>query len=225
MTLVLIGSMSMSTSSFAFSDGSGWANFGYLVKILAENIKRYQQLRMMIDQARDQKNFLKGLHSGLENSIGLLEGIPITDENILNELKNFQKASRKIEEIYGLIPKSQDKEMLRLHDQTIAESLKMVTSFKKFVEIQEKNSQAVSRQARNTSPKGAARMMAETQGMIMKSLAQLIRLQNQSLKMQSEQFALMNKMGKQESYHFEKVHKDIGKGFANFKMSSSFVRF
>lgn len=196
-----------------------------LIQILSENIRRWYQLQEMIEQGDKQMDFLKVLNQGIDNSIGLLQALPIKDEKVLADLKEFKSALEKVEGLYGKIPKSPEEALHVLHDQTVAESLKMATSFKEYSEVQEKNSQVIAAQARMASPKGAARMQAETSAEILRSLSQLIRLNTQLLKLQSEQLAMSNKTSKQGVANFQKVNRDLGRGFSGFKPDMKLVTF
>lgn len=196
-----------------------------LAQILVENIRRYQQLQQMIGQGRNQMDFLRTIHAGLDNSIGLLESLPIKDEKILAELRTFKDAVDRVQIIYGRIPKSPDEALHLLHDQSVAESLRMANSFKEFSDTQEKNSLLIAAQAREASPKGAARMQAETSAEILRTLSQLIRLNTQMLKLQSEQIAMANKSAKDEVAGFQKINQDLGNGFSKFKPDMKFIAF
>ncbi len=212
------------TSGSARADLFG-GDVAVLIQILSENIRRYYQLQEMIKQGGDQMNFLKVLNQGIDNSIGLLESLPIKDEKILSDLKEFKSALYKVESLYGKIPKSPEEAFHLLHDQTVAESLRMATSFKEYSDVQEKNSQVIASQARMASPKGAARMQAETSAEILRSLSQLIRLNTQLLKLQSEQLAMSNKTSKEGVANFQKVNQDLGRGFSSFKPDMKLVTF
>ena len=211
--------------SHAFFDPTGPAQVMYLAQILIENIKRYQQLQMMIRQAQNQEDFIRILNSGIENSIGLLNALPVKDERILAELQNFKLAYDKILDVYGKIPKSKEMALHLLHDQTVAESLRMANAFKEYSEQQEENSIKIAVQSRQASPKGAARMQAETSAQILRSLSQLIRVNTQMLKLQSEQLAMNNKNGKDQVASFQKINSDLSGGFQNFKLDSKLARF
>lgn len=196
-----------------------------LSQILAESIKQYYQLKEIIGQGRDQLEFLQDLNAGIENSVGILNSLPVKDEKILGELREFQGALRSVTSVYGVIPKSQESLMQTLHDQTIAESLRMVNTFKDFSDSQERNSISIAAQSREASPKGAARMQAETSAQILQSLAQLIRLNTQLLKLQSEQFGMSNKAGKDSVGNFQKINTDLGKSFQGFKSDMGLPQF
>jgi len=196
-----------------------------LVQILAESIKQYYQLKQMIDQGQDQMAYLRWLNAGIENSIGLLESLPIKDEKVLADLREFKRATEKIESLYGRVPKSPEEALQLLQDQTVAESLRMATSFKDYSEQQERNSDLIAVQARDASPRGAARMQAEMSAQILKSLAQLLRLNTQSLKLQSEQLALTNKASKDSVANYQRVNQNLGSKFSTFKPEMDLVRF
>lgn len=211
--------------AFLGDGGAGWAQIPYLIKILEENYKRYKQLQIMIQTAKNQEEFLKSLSSGIDNSIGILESLPVKDEGLLSDLKNFKKSYDSVLDLYGRIPKSKEEALQALHDKSVAESFKMVSSISDYSKLQEANADLIRHNARDASLKGAARMTAESNGLILDSLNQLIRLQNQSLKLQSEQFALKNKSEKTTVGSFQKVNQDLGRGFQTFKPTDSLLRF
>ena len=196
-----------------------------LLQILAENIKHYYQFQQMIGQARSTEDYLRLVNAGLDNSMGLLTTLPVRDERILADLHNFKQALGTVENIYGNIPRSKEQVLHLLNDQTVAESISMANSFKRYSEEQEQNSVRIAIQSRQASPKGAARMQAETSAQILGSLSQLIRLNTQMLKMQSEQFAMLNKGSKNEAASFIKVNDGLSNGFKNFRPDISLEKF
>lgn len=224
-TGLIMSLMTFSNSAMALFDGSGWAAVGYLIKIVEENYRRYIQLRQMIDTASGHYDYIRALNRGLDNSIGLLEASPIRDEKILTNIRNFRDALSRVEILYGKVPKSPDEALHMLHDQSVAESVRMANSFITFSETQERNSIVIAAQARAASPKGAVRMQAETSAEILRTLSQLIRLNTQMLKLQSEQIAMANKSNKDQVVGFQKVNNDLGLGFSKFKPDMKFISF
>ena len=201
------------------------ADVGVLTQILAENIQQLIQLEQMVEQGTDQIDFLRELNSGIENSMGLLRSLPVKDDNVLANLRQFEGALSSLNNVYGSVPRSEITPMQTLHDQTVAESLRMVNSFKDFSDQQEQNSLVMEAQSREASPKGAARMQAETSAEILRSLSQLIRLNSQMLKMQSEQLAMSNKSNKDSVKNFQRLNTDFGNSFQGFKADMGLVKF
>lgn len=211
--------------SFWGDGGAGWAQIPYLVKILAENYKRYQQLRGMMDQARQSDNYFRTVHQGIDDISGLLEGLPVQDHGVLRELRDFNQSLGKVADLYGQIPNSPEEALHQLHDQTVAESLQMVNSFKDFSISQERNSDSLKIKSEVASPKGAARSAAVSNALILKSINQLIRLQSQSLKLQSETLAMKNRYDKNSVSSYQEVDDSLGSAFKNFKRSDGFLKF
>ncbi len=194
----------------AFTDGSGWVQVSYLIKLVEESIRRYYQLQTMIQQSRDAQNYMREINRGLNDSIRLLESLPIRDENILGHLKSFQKSLAEIERIYGAIPKSSEATVQKLNDLAVAESLKMVTNANEYAERQETNAAAIEARSWDMSPKGAARMQAQVSSQILLTLNQILRMNAQLLKMQSAQVANNNRSEKQDVMRFQRFAREVG---------------
>ncbi|MBY0386312.1 hypothetical protein K2X05_14235 [bacterium] len=216
---------SRQSHAFLGDGGAGWAQLPYLIKILEENYKRYKQLQIMIQSAKNQEEFLKSLTTGLDNSIGLLETLPLKNEKILSDLKDFKKGYDSVLDLYGSIPKSKEEALQVLHDKSVAESFKMVAMTDDHSRLQEENADLIKINAREASLKGAARMTAESNALILDSLKQLIKLQAQSLKLQSEQLAMQNKSSKTQVDSFQKINQGLGDGFKKFQQKPGLIRF
>ena len=205
--------------------GGSWAQMSYLVQILEENQKRYQQLQLIMKQSKMSDNYLRTVHHGMESITGILRGLPVRDQGILSDLRSFNQSVKAVHRIYGLAPKSKEESLHRLHDQTIAESLRMVNAFKEYSKSQEANANSLKQQSQVASPKGAAKSTALSNALILESLNQLIRLQSQSLKMQSELLALQNKKHKASVTSYQKVNQNFSRAFKNLKQDNRFIRF
>ena len=225
-TLIFMISLVSSQNSFAqFSDGSGWASYAYLVKIYQESLRRYIQLQQMIQQARSHENLIRTINSGLDNAMGVMQVLPLKDDQILSQLQQFQDALKKVEELYGMTPKSSDEALHKLHDQTIAESLKLNNVLQEYSLQQEQNATAVFMQSTQASPKGAERMNAQMSAQILHSINQLIKVNGQMLKLQSESLAFNNKRDKDSTSGFNKTSDDFRGSMMKFKPNYSLPKF
>ncbi|MBX9768803.1 MAG: hypothetical protein K2X47_16130 [Bdellovibrionales bacterium] len=193
----------------SFTDGSGWVQVSYLIKLVEESIRHYYQLQQMIQQGRDAQNYMREINRGLEDSIRLLESLPIRDENILGQLRTFQRSIAEIERVYGAVPKSSEAPVQKVNDLAIAESLKMVASANDYAEKQETNAIALESRSWDMSPKGAARMQAQASSQILLTLNQILRMNAQLLKMQSAQAANHNREEKQDVLRFQRFAKEV----------------
>lgn len=223
--LLLLLGLSLSAPSYAQWAVFDGTSFGQLLMIVSEAQKRYSQLKGMMNDAKNHQTLIKKVNQGILNSTGLLESFGVEDDGILKDLKSLNQAISTIDEIYGKIPKSKEALMHVLHDQTVAESLRMINSFKEYSKQQEENSIMIRTQARDASPKGAQRMTAESNALILQGISQLIRLQNQSLKMQSEQFAMRNKQEKESVATYQRINSQLDSAFKTLKVGGKLPRF
>jgi len=189
----------------------------YLIQIISQAVKQYNELRSIYGQATDHKRLVESINQGLNEAIGLLESLPVKDEEILGQLRTFRHAMSEVEQIYGKIPKGAEFNLLQLHDQTVAESIKIANALKQYASKQEQNSIRIASRAGSTSPKGAARVNLETNAAILHTLNQLLRVNGQMLKLQSEQLAFSNKKGKEAMYQYQKLNSDLGQSIKGFR--------
>ncbi|MDB5039158.1 MAG: hypothetical protein JWQ35_2686 [Bacteriovoracaceae bacterium] len=196
-----------------------------LMKILAEDLRRYQQLQTMISQSKDQREFMRILNSGIDNINNLITALPIKDQRILENLQTFQDASRQIETLYGSVPVSEEAPLEHLHDETVAESIKLTNDSKIYANQQEQNANRIITESRSASPKGAARISAQTSAEILHTLNQLLKIDGQMLKLQSEQLALRNKEEKDSVRHFQQVRTDVATSTKTYQANLDFPKF
>lgn len=199
--------------------------FPYIAKMLYEAYKRYTQLQQMIQQGKSHMEYLRTINSGLNDILGLAASLPIKDDGLLKDIRNLQQGIQKINELYGIVPQSQESAIQILHDQTITESLKLTNSAKDYAAGQEQNALRAFAMAGQMSPKGAARLAASTNAQILHTLSQLLKLNGQALKMQSEEFALYNKQEKDSVGQFNKVNSDMTNSLTKVESSLSLPRF
>lgn len=209
----------------AFFGMDAAAMIPFLVKILAQAINQYNQLKVIYSNAKQHKEMIESINEGLKEAVGLLETFSIEDEGVLSDLQTFKKALLKIEDLYGEIPEGKEGVLLKLHDETVAESIKIANALNKYTEIQEENSIRISNSANQSSPKGAARANVKTNAAILHTLSQLLKVNGQMLKLQSENLALDTKRLKESTYHYNKVNKDLTNSFKTFPGNFETPRF
>ena len=209
----------------ALIDGSGWMRVSYLNRILIENRIRFKQLQTMIQNAQTETQYLKMIHDGVHGVTGLMQMLPVQDNKVLGEIRNFKEALRLIKNVYGMIPKSREAPLQRLHDESVAESLRMVNKSKSYAGKQEENAVKVFHAGEQASSKGAVRMTAQMNAQILHSLNQLIKVNAQILKLISGNMAYQNKEGKQGAKNFNKVKRDMKAAWVRFKGDFKMPRF
>lgn len=180
-----------------------------LLQQLLQMIKTYMELKQIYDKAKETYSLLKKVNEGIDGVIKVMELIPLDNDNVLGELKQFRQAVQEIERIYGAIPKSMAERMHLIHDESIAESIKLANLSKDYASKQESNAAKALDQSGSASPKGAARLSVQVQAEILHTMNQILRTNAQMLKIQSEQLGIENKNDKDQTSHFNKVNSDL----------------
>ena len=196
-----------------------------MTKMIQDNYQRYVMLKQIFENAKQETELIRVINQGIENTSGLLATLPIKDDGVLSDLRSIGQSASRITEIYGAVPKGPDGPMHTLHDQTVAESLKMLAPMRNYAAAQEQNAKMLTTQSRLASPKGAARMAVESNALILDGISQLIRLHGQSLKMQSEEFALRNSRDKQVSRNHNQIKQDLRRAFRQVRLGAALPRF
>lgn len=210
-------------NSFAFGDS--FVLIPYLVKQLAQMYQQYAQLLHLVRNGQASLDYLRWINSGLDDISGIVATLPIKDERILEDIRSLQKGIKQIDDLYGRIPKSAAAPMQLLHDQTIAESFKMTNNAKEYAASQEANANQAFDLAEKMSPKGAIRLTAATEAQILHTMTQLLKVNGQLLKLQSEQFAMANMQSKDSVSHFNQVNGDVRKSLSSFSGDMNLPRF
>ncbi|MBF0300321.1 MAG: hypothetical protein HQK51_16495 [Oligoflexia bacterium] len=206
----LVFTITYSKNTFAFVSSA--AQIPYLAQILSENIKQYKQLKAMLEQGKYNEELIMTLNRGIDNAYGLLQTMPLKDERILKEIRDYQDAYQNVKRLYGDVKNGPDLKMFELHDKTVAESIQMTSTLSDYATVQEDNSKKLLLQSEKASPKGAARMNVQVNSQILNTLTQLLKVNGQLLKLQSETMGIRNKEGKEASEHYNKIQNDMKGG-------------
>ena len=149
---------SFQNNAYAMFGMDAAAMIPYLVQIINQSIKQYTQLKQLYDTTSKYKDLLDRYHQGIDEALRLLEAQPVHDANILGQIRKLPAGHIKHGGVYGKIPNSPETSMLKLHDESIAESINMLSEIKEYTARQERNADLAMAYAKDASPKGAARV-------------------------------------------------------------------
>ena len=203
----------------------GIAQIPYLSQLVTENIRRYEQLSKMIRNSQERDTYMRLINEGIDNVVGVALSLPVEDQKIFEDLKTFKQAAERLKTLYGEIPKSPDSPMFKLHDESVAESIRLVNDLKEYAREQEQNAESLFRQSGRASPKGAGRMTTATNAQILHALSQLIRINGQMLKIQSQSLGMENRVGKDDVNRFDRVNRDFDDMPGNYPGAGEMPRF
>lgn len=194
--LCLAVSTSLIIPTFAKADFWG-GDVVVLSQILQQSILQLTELKAILKSGEDTFGLMEEINRGINDSIQMAEtnGIRI-DPGVYRDLKEVDKALMKIEEIYGKAVDSKDATAQRNTDQTIAEALSFNNEIHEYTKQIDQIGEEIKNFSHAVSPGGAAKLTAQSMGVMIHVMDQQMRATGQGLKLQAQAMASQNKKEK-----------------------------
>ena len=171
-----------------------------LAKILANALQQLAQLQNILNTGRDNLNLLRDINRGINDSLSLIRTIsPNTDPGLYKDWEKVSDALSKIERIYGVVVDSQDSRVQRDTDQSIAEAVSLNNSIYKYTKMIDEVGELIKSQSHAVSPGGAAKLTAQSLGVMLNLQNEVLRTQATGLKLQAQTLSLQNRKDKERN--------------------------
>ena len=176
------------------------ADIPILLEILANSLQQLIQLKAMLQNTGDTLDLLKDVNRGINDSLVMAETLGLRiDPGIYRELKNVDQATQSLEKIYGIVTESKLATVQRNTDQTIAEAVTFNNDLNDYALRLDQIGEEIKRFSHSVSPGGAAKLTAESLGVMIHVMNQQMRAQGQGLKLQAQAMAVQNKKDKDQT--------------------------
>ncbi len=176
------------------------ADIPILLEILANSLQQLIQLKAMLSNGTDTLDLLKDINRGINDSLGIAETLGLRiDPGIYRDLKNVNQATQRLEKIYGLVTDSKLATVQRNTDQTVAEAITFNNELNDYAVRLDRIGEEIKRYSHAVSPGGAAKLTAESLGVVIHVMNQQMRAQGQALKLQAQAMAVQNKKDKDQT--------------------------
>lgn len=179
------------------------ADVGVLVQILSENVQQLAELRQLLQNGHDTLGFLQDINQGINDSLGLIQSIaPFVDRGTYAKLMKVQDALSHFQTIYGTVVNSPDMPVQMETDQVVAEAISMNNELYQYADNLDKVGENVKAYSHDVSPGGAAKLTAQTLGVMIHVMNQQLRATATSLKLSAQSIAVQNKKEKQQTAEY-----------------------
>jgi hypothetical protein len=179
------------------------ADVAVLTQILTENIKQLVELGQILRAGRENLEILREVNRGINDSLALAQTIsPYMDRGAFSDLKSVPEVLRKFGSIYGVAVNSPDAAAEQNVDTAIAEAVSMNNAIFDYTAMIDKVGEDIKSFSHAVSPGGAAKLTAESQGVILHVMNQQLRATGTLLKLQAEGLAAANKREKDHSAEY-----------------------
>lgn len=157
----------------------------FLIQLVTQAIQQIQALQNIIGQARKTASLLEEMNRGIKDVLRIAETahIPLPKQ-IYDQAKTIDEALRKAHEVYGELP-GRAPTHTRHDYRSGVEGLYLSEDAFEYSTFLDKEGNKVKSSALAASPSAAARLTAETLGVLLHAVSQTNRLQAKSLELQS----------------------------------------
>jgi hypothetical protein len=174
-----------------------------LVQILAQNIKQLIELQSIVSNGRDNLALMREINRGINDSLNLIRTIsPYVDPGMYGELKKIEQVVQKFGVVFGTVVDSPDAPAQRSVDTAVAEAITMNNAIYSYTAEIDKIGEEIKSYSHAVSPGGAAKLTAQSMGVILHVMTQQLRAQGTMLKLQAQGIAQNNKREKDSSAEF-----------------------
>lgn len=171
-----------------------------LVQILANALQQLAQLRSILETGRDSVDLIRDINRGIADSLNLIRTIsPNTDPGLYKDWEKVSDALKNLENVYGIVIDSHDSRVQRDTDQSVAEAITLNNSIYKYTKEIDEIGESIKSQSHSVSPGGAAKLTAQSLGVMLNLQNEMLRTQATGLKLQAQAMALENRKDKERT--------------------------
>lgn len=197
-----------------------------LAKILANALQQLAQLQSILNTGRDNLNLIRDINRGINDSLNLIRTIsPNTDPGLYKDWEKVSDALSKIESIYGIVVDSHDARVQKDTDQSIAEAVSLNNSIYKYTKMIDEVGELIKSQSHSVSPGGAAKLTAQSLGVMLNLQNEMLRTQATGLKLQAQTLALQNRKDKDQTRQMVAGADNINSALAGAQPQFKLPRF
>lgn len=198
----------------------------YLAQILSNAIQQLAQLRQILSSGQDTLNLMRDINRGINDSLSLIKTIsPNTDPGLYKEWEKVSESLQKLQDIYGIAVPSNDLQVQKNTDQSIAEAVSFNNSVYDYTKQIDEVGELIKAQSHNVSPGGAAKLTAQSIGVLLHVQNESLRAQATGLKLQAESLALQNRKDKDRTRQMLDGAENLNAALSNQKPEFKLPRF
>ncbi|MFN8792033.1 MAG: hypothetical protein ACK5Y2_11315 [Bdellovibrionales bacterium] len=193
-----------------------------LMKILANAVQQLAQLQSILNNGKDTLGLLKDINRGINDSLQMAETLGLRiDPGLYRDLRKIDQAVGLVESLFGRAVDSKLATVQRNTDQTVAEALTFNNELNDYAKKLDRIGEEIKTYSHAVSPGGAAKLTAQSLGVVIHVLNQQMRATGQGLKLQAQALAIQNKQEKDKTEQYlkegEKLKQKMQSMNANFE--------
>ncbi|MBP9709150.1 MAG: hypothetical protein KBD78_16055 [Oligoflexales bacterium] len=189
-----------------------------LVQILSNNIQQLYQLMEILQKGKDSLNLMREVNSGLNDVLQISERLKkVPDIHMYHDWQTVAQGMRQLAKIYGSIPTTRLASSQRNSDQVVAEAVALGNHLQAVADSSENIGSRIKSQSAVASPKGAAKLSAQSLGVLVENSGESLRAQALGLKLLAQEQAVANQLAKEETKQFISATQDLSKSLKSHR--------
>ncbi len=195
--ILLIVMLFVSSPKTARADMWG-GDIPLLIEIVFNTLQQLLTMKDMLENQEDQLDLLREINAGINDSLQMIHtSFPHVDPGIYRDWRDADSAIRELRRIYGEITPSKNESIEKDTDQSIAEAVVLNNDIYKYTKEVDQIGEMIKEYSHEVSPSGAAKLTAQSLGVMLTVMNQSLRAQATSLKLQAQTLAVANKEQKE----------------------------
>lgn len=189
-----------------------------LASILAQAIQQLTTLKQIFGTGEDTLKLLNDINKGISDAMNMMQTMNSTLQmGQFGNINDVTQLLRTIQDLYGMIPKTSEAKVQTATDQGATEAIMLHNQAFKYASEIDPEAERIKQYAKNVSPQGAAKLTAESMGLLVHVLNQLLRTNAAMLKVLGQNLALQNKHEKLNSDHFRIQYENVSQSLHQLK--------
>lgn len=153
-----------------------------LIEIVFNTLQQLLTMKDMLENSKDQLDLLKEINAGINDSLQVLRtSFPNIDPGIYRDWSNVGDAMRELQKIYGVTIPSSHETVEKDTDQSVAEAIVLNNDIYKYTREVDEIGEMIKSYSHEVSPGGAAKLTAQSLGVMLNVLNQSLRAQATAL--------------------------------------------
>jgi hypothetical protein len=197
-----------------------------LVQILSNALEQLAQMKQIFDNGKDTLGLLRDVNRGINDSLNLIRTIkPDVNPGIYKDWDKAQDALNKLEQVYGIVVDSRDSTVQRDSDQSVAEAVALNNSIYKYTQAIDEIGEMIKQESHSVSPGGAAKLTAQSLGVMLNVQNEMLRTQATGLKLQAQALAVQNRKDKDRTRQMVEGTNNLTSALTNLEPTFKTPRF
>lgn len=197
-----------------------------LAQILQQTILQLAELKSILQSGKDTLGLMEDINRGINDSLHLAETLGVhIDPGVYRDLRQVDEAVQAVENIYGRPVNSAEATVQRNTDKTVAEAITFNNELNDYTQKLDHIGEEIKTYSHVVSPGGAAKLTAESMGVLIHVMNQQIRANGLGLKLQAQALAVQNKKDKDATEQYLKEGQVLREKMQTMTASFDLPRF